>query len=528
MNIKSIEINEQFKHAIDLMENTDKNVFITGKAGTGKSTLLEYFRDITRKKVVVLAPTGVAALNIHGETIHSFFRFKPDVTIPNIKKLSSKSAKIYKKLDVIVIDEISMVRADLLDCVDEFMRLNGKKSNLPFGGVQMVFIGDLYQLPPVVTTKEKKIFSEHYKSPYFFDSNVFKNLNVEFIELEKVYRQKDTMFIDLLNQIRNNTITDEGLLMLNRRVNPSPGQKPEDFVVYLTTLNKMAYDINNNFLEKLHGKVYKWTALIEGDFDKNSFPTDYELTVKKGAQVMMLNNDSRGRWVNGSIGKVVDISYDKKSGIDVIVVKFQDGNEEEIVPFTWEIFHFYYNEETKTIESEVVGKFTQYPLKLAWAVTIHKSQGKTFDKVIIDVGRGTFAGGQVYVALSRCTSFDGIILKKPIKKEHIFLDSRIVSFLTKFQYKISEKVLPLKQKIEIIKNAIDGGYSLEIVYLKPNDEKSRRIIKPHYVGEHFFQGKPFIGVSAYCEKRKEERVFRIDRILQMEIINNSNAIVKQS
>ncbi|MCX7994525.1 MAG: AAA family ATPase [candidate division WOR-3 bacterium] len=514
----NIEINEEFVQALELMENSDKNVFITGKAGTGKSTLLEYFRHTTRKRIVVLAPTGVAALNVRGETIHSFFRFKPDVTIHTIARLKPKDIKIYKALDAIVIDEISMVRADLLDCVDYFLRLNGRDAHKPFGGTQMIFIGDLYQLPPVVTSKEKKLFSEHYESAYFFDAKVFKNLQVEFIELEKVYRQKDVDFIELLNRIRNNTVTDDDIRVLNSRVGAALEKGEDDFVVHLTTLNEMAYRINNEYLEKLPGKAYQWSADIEGEFDQNSFPTDYILTIKPGAQIMMLNNDPMGRWMNGSIGRVLNVRQSRKAGCDIITVQFQEGNIEYVTPFTWEVFHFYYNEKTKMIESETVGRFTQYPLKLAWAVTIHKSQGKTFNKVIIDVGRGTFAGGQVYVALSRCTSFEGISLVKPIKKRHIFTDKKIVEFLTNFQYKLSEKEIPLQKKIEIIKDAIARSCSLEIVYLKPNDEKSKRIIRPFEIGEYDFQNKRFLGIRAYCDKRKEERTFRIDRILNLKMV----------
>jgi len=518
MDFSKIELNEEFKRALELMENTNKNVFITGKAGTGKSTLLEYFRDTTQKKIVVLAPTGVAALNVHGETIHSFFGFKPDVTIDKIEKIPPKDTKIYKELDTIVIDEISMVRADLLDCVDKFLRLNGKNVNEPFGGIQMIFIGDLYQLPPVVTANEKKIFTEHYESPYFFDSNVFKDISLEFVELEKVYRQKDEKFIELLNQIRNNTITEENLNLLNSRVGAEFHHNKDEFVVYLTTLNEMAYKINNEYLNRLPGKLYQWIAEIQGEFDRNSLPADYELNIKPGAQVMMLNNDPQGRWVNGSLGRVLKVRYSRKEECVVIDVQFQDGNKEYVKPFSWGLFHFMYNEETKKIETETVGSFTQYPLKLAWAVTIHKSQGKTFDKVIVDVGRGTFAGGQVYVALSRCTSFEGISLKKPIRKSHIFTDWRIVRFLTRYQYKIAEKEMSVDEKIKIINQALKENKRLEIIYLKPNDEKSRRVIMPIEVGEQNFQGKPFVGVRAYCEKRNEERVFRIDRILQMKIV----------
>ncbi len=512
----NIEFNEQFKKALDLMENTNQNVFVTGKAGTGKSTLLAYFREITKKKIVVLAPTGVAALNVQGETIHSFFKFKPDVTIQTIKKLKTTDARIYKELDTIVIDEISMVRADLLDCVDYFLKINGKNSSLPFGGIQMVFIGDLYQLPPVVTAKEKKIFSEHYPSAYFFDAKVFKNLAIKFVELEKVYRQKDEDFIALLNRIRNNSVTDEDLKVLNNRVGGQLLSEEANFVVYLTTINEKAYQINNEFLEKLPGKTFQWTAEVTGEFDRNSFPADPVLSIKKDAQVMMLNNDLKGRWVNGSLGRVVKVKYDKREGCDLIGIQLQDGSKVYVRPYTWEVFHFKYNEKTKTIESETIGVFTQYPMKLAWAITIHKSQGKTFDRVIIDVGRGTFAGGQVYVALSRCTSLEGISLVKPIKKQHIFTDWKIVKFLTNFQYQLSEKEISLERKIKIINDAIARNLVLEIVYLKPNDEKSRRGVMPIEIGEYYFQNRKFLGLKAFCKTRNEIRIFRIDRILKLE------------
>ena len=509
----NIELNEQFKRALDLLENTDKNVFITGKAGTGKSTLLNYFRSITKKKIVVLAPTGVAALNVNGETIHSFFGFKPNVTIENIKKLSPQKARIYKELETIIIDEISMVRADLLDCIDYFLRINVR--NKPFGGIQMVFIGDLYQLPPVVTSGEKELFTKRYNSQYFFDADVIRDLPLEFIELEKVYRQKDERFIQLLNEIRNNTISEESLALLNSRVGV---ELPEssDYIVYLTPLNATVDAINMEKLNLLKGRLYRWEAYIEGDFDKSSLPGDPILSLKKGAQVMMLNNDSKGRWVNGSIGKVVGISSGKGEDEDKIEVQFPDGRIEEVIPYTWEIFHYRYNEEKKLIESETIGSFTQYPLKLAWAVTIHKSQGKTFDRVIIDLERGVFAPGQVYVALSRCTSFEGIVLKKPVKKGHILLDKRIVEFLTRFQYKLSERDIPLEEKIRIINQAIKEKTPLSIVYLKPNDEKSRRIIQPYEVGEFSYNGKNFLGVYAYCYNRGGDRVFRVERILEIE------------
>ena len=511
----TIDLNEQFQRALDIMEHTNKSVFITGRAGTGKSTLLSYFRHVTKKKVVVLAPTGVAALNVKGQTIHSFFKFKPDVTLEKIKRLRRQSgnASIYKELEAIVIDEISMVRADLLDCVDMFLRLHGPKRNKPFGGIQMIFVGDLYQLPPVVKGDEKGIFSSAYETAYFFSAHVFDHLEPEFIELEKIYRQHDERFISLLNTIRNKSVTEEGLELLNQRYLPEYEPPLKDFYIHLTTTNELADRINNKQLEKLKGKAYIFKGTIQGEFGRGYLPTAIELRVKIGAQIMMLNNDADGRWVNGTIGKIIAIK-NEKSGEPVIAARLSSGEEVEITPYEWEIFRFFI--EDGQLQSEVIGTFTQYPIMLAWAVTIHKGQGKTFEKVIIDIGRGTFAHGQMYVALSRCTTLDGIILKKPIHKNHIWMDHKIVNFLTKYQYKKAEQVCSVDEKIAIIERAIQNKSALRIVYLKPNDEKSKRTIEPKEVGEMEYNNVKYIGLQAFCLKRNEDRVFRVDRILEIE------------
>lgn len=510
----TIELNDQFRHALEILENTDKNAFITGRAGTGKSTLLEYFRNTTEKNVVVLAPTGVAALNVKGQTIHSFFRFKPNITPERVKRLRSSrdSESVYHKLDIIVIDEISMVRADLLDCVDRFLRLNGPESDKPFGGIQMAFIGDLYQLPPVVTNNEKEVFQSLYETPYFYGARAFDSLEMEFVELEKIYRQSDKEFISLLNAIRNNSITAEGLEFLNQRYQPDFEPPPNDFYVYLTTTNKLAEEINSRRLAALKGSPYTFIGRIEGDFGQEYLPTKIDLQVKVGAQIMMLNNDTEGRWVNGTIGKIIDMSRNMK-GEDVIIAELAGGDEVEVTPFTWEIYRFFVD--GGQLQSETVGKFTQYPLMLAWAVTIHKGQGKTFDKVIIDIGSGTFAHGQMYVALSRCTTLGGIVLKRPAMKKHIWTNYQVMDFLTKYQYKKAEQSCPVDDKIEVIRKAIEKEATLEIVYLKPSDEKSTRVVKPEAVGEMEYRGKKYLGMQAFCLKRNEERVFRVDRILEI-------------
>ena len=524
----SIEINEQFKKAISIMEGSDKSVFITGKAGTGKSTLLHYFRKKTRKNIVVLAPTGVAALNVKGQTIHSFFNFKPDITLDKVKDIVPRNKDIYKKLDAIVIDEISMVRADLLDCVDTFLRRHGKRKNRPFGGIQMIFIGDLYQLPPIVTVKEREFFDDYYASPYFFDSMVFKGftspllettgfgIEMEFIELEKVYRQQDDLFLEVLNAIRNNTADWSHLEKLNTRYNPDFCIDGKDFYIYLATTNQLVDAINNERLTKLRGKTYTFKGQCDGDFNLKDMPTAKEIALKIGAQVMLLNNDPEGRWINGTIGRVSAIET-LDSDYDAVWVECPDGRMFDVVPYTWELFEFSFDKSTKRILSNVVGRFVQYPIKLAWAITIHKSQGMTFDNMIIDIGRGTFSHGQLYVALSRCTSLNGIILKKPLQKKHILMDRRVVEFLTKYQYMLSAKKNPRDERIRMIEMAIKENKSLEIVYLKTKDEKTRRSILPTYIGDMEYQGKKFTGVKAYCTLRGSERVFHLDRILEINV-----------
>ncbi len=423
----NIDINESFQKALDVMEHGTKSVFVTGRAGTGKSTLLEYFREHTKKKIVVLAPTGVAALNVRGQTIHSFFHFKPGVTPSTVKRRVDKEQKnIYEELHSIIIDEISMVRADLLDCVDRALRLNRNRPAEPFGGVQMIFIGDLYQLPPVVSSDEEEMINEYYGSPYFFSAQSLEDVEFETVELEKIYRQKDISFIKILNAVRDNSIGLSDLEKLNARHVPGYKHKTGDFSVYLAPTNRKVAEINEIELNRLAGTEFTYKAKTDGDFQENQSPTESKLRLKLGAQVMMLNNDVRGRWVNGSIGKIV--SRDKDFNGDILGVELNEGGVVQVEPFTWEIYNFFVNDSGQ-ITPEAVGSFRQYPLKLAWAVTIHKSQGKTFEKVVLDIDTGTFAHGQTYVALSRCTSLEGLTLAKKIEKRHIIMDRRVVEFM---------------------------------------------------------------------------------------------------
>jgi ATP-dependent DNA helicase PIF1 len=521
-SLPTIEINPQFRRALDLMDGTARHLFITGKAGTGKSTLLEHFRATTAKRIAVLAPTGVAALNVRGQTIHSFCGFKPDVTPDSVKKLPARKsvrAALVKALEAVVIDEVSMVRADLLDCVEKFLRLNGPRPGRRFGGVQMIFIGDLYQLPPVVSSAERDLFRLHYETPYFFSAQVFADagLAMELVELEKIYRQSDPGFIRILNAIRNNSVADEDLALLNARLDPAFVPPEGRFYVQLTSTNDLAAERNRERLDRLPGDSRTYEGFIEGEFERSSLPTDARLALKPGAQVMLLTNDPQGRWVNGTIGRIEDIAS-APGEEDAILVALADGGTVEIRPNIWELFRFTYDPEARAIVSEPVGAFTQYPLKLAWAITIHKSQGKTFDRVIIDIGRGTFAHGQVYVALSRCTTLPGIVLRKPIRREHIRMDWRVVRFLTRFQYAKSEERFSYADKLRMIEEAIDEARDIEVVYLKPDDTKSRRKIRPEAVETMEYGGRRFEGLRAYCYEREDLRTFRIERILEMTVL----------
>ena len=426
---QNLEFNDRFAVGFDRLENTTENIFITGQAGTGKSTLLQYFRGHSTKSLVVLAPTGAAAVNVGGQTIHSFFAFKPDITPETVTKirLRKNQIKLYKALDCLVIDEISMVRADLLDCMDAFLRIYGPDMNKPFGGVQLIAFGDLYQLPPVLTRTDAKIFREHYASPYFFDAKCFPSLNLKIIELKKIYRQKEKTFIELLGKIRHRTVTDADMALLNQRYDTGHQFDPDEFILHLTTTNAMADRINQAQMARLESTSAVSEGEVLGDFEQKFLPTQYLLELKEGAQVMLLNNDSQGRWINGTIGHIRALP--QEPGLDPVEVELENGVMVEVYPFTWEMYKFFFNEDTAAVESEEVGAFRQYPIRLAWAVTIHKAQGKTFERVIIDIGAGTFSHGQAYVALSRCRSLEGMFLRRPVAKRHILLDTRVVNFM---------------------------------------------------------------------------------------------------
>lgn len=418
--MSDLELTPEFENLLQLMEHSQRNLFITGNAGTGKSTLLKYFRQHTQKNVVVLAPTGIAAVNVGGQTIHSFFRLPPRFIRDLDVRRIPRHKKLFQTLDTVIIDEISMVRADLMDAIDMSLRMNRKCYDKPFGGVQVVAFGDLHQLSPVVNRESETLFKEKYAGPYFFDAKIAREGVFETHELSKVFRQSDPRFIELLNKVRTNSCSPTDLDILNDRL-LDPYETPEFEGVVLTSTNAGAAAINRQKLASLQRRSHTFDATVEGKFESGAFPNDEKLVLKEGAQVMLLKNDPGKKWVNGDLG-VIEAICDES--IFVII----NGKMREVKPVQWERVVYEYKEETESIEPETVGVFRQYPLKLAWAMTIHKSQGQTFDQVLIHLERGAFAHGQLYVALSRCRSLEGIQLLSPIKPRDIVFDPQIKRF----------------------------------------------------------------------------------------------------
>lgn len=423
-------LSHEFSGILDQLEYTDDHLFVTGKAGTGKSTLLQVFRSTTKKRVVVLAPTGIAALNVRGQTIHSFFGFPPRL-INRAEIEKRKFNKIYKNLDMIIIDEISMVRSDIIDNIDYFLRIN-RNINAPFGGVQMIFFGDLFQLPPVVSSPvEREYFRTTYCTQYFFSAKVITEIQLRMIELIHVYRQEERNFINLLDAIRTNSLDFDDFMYINQRHQATPAD--DDFYITLCSRNDIANRINEYELKAIESSVFEYQASVAGEFNPQLFPTEFKLVLKEGAQVMFVKNDLQKQYVNGTIGIVAELSH------DVIKVRVQDDIDgEKIIDVDkqeWEILKYESDiQKPANITTKVVGTFKQYPLKLAWAITIHKSQGKTFDRVIIDMGSGAFESGQTYVALSRCRTLEGIILKQPLRNRDIIVDERVTEYYEQIRY----------------------------------------------------------------------------------------------
>jgi len=439
----------QLKLAFDFAEYTNRHIFLTGKAGTGKTTFLHNFKNETSKNMIVVAPTGVAAINAGGVTIHSFFQmpfgphlpeiafgFSPQneifISRSNVQKINRTKIKIIQNLDILVIDEVSMVRADLLDGIDEVLRRFRDKTR-PFGGVQLLMIGDLQQLAPIVKNDELDLLKDYYDSLFFFGSRALKQTNYFSIELTHIFRQNDIHFINLLNRIRDNNVDDATLNELNQRYDPKFNNENNEGYITLTTHNSQAKQINQAKLNKISKKEFSFEASIEGEFPSHAFPTDPELIIKKGAQVMFIKNDhtSEKLFYNGKIGSVVKV-FD-----DIIYVQCPDNKIIEVEKVEWHNIKYSIDKEKQSIKETIIGTFKQYPLKLAWAITIHKSQGLTFEKAIIDAS-AAFAHGQVYVALSRCKTLDGIILISPLSKHCIKHNPEVLNFFRKIGNNTSE------------------------------------------------------------------------------------------
>lgn len=560
-----LETNPQIERAERALAHGDAHVLIMGRAGTGKSTLLRRFLEFADlKSTVVLAPTGVAALNVGGETIHRFLGLQAGATADDARERAAaaskqpKRAELYRRLTSIIIDEISMVRADLLDALDVFLReVRGR--DVAFGGVRLIAFGDLYQLPPVVAGKEEReLFKTFYTSPYFFDSQVFTQLRagvadaavtgfptpLDVIELTQVYRQRDPEFLNFLNKVRSRDLQADDLEFINARVvddvNDDHNEHHDDDHdnepheqeqrIHITVTNARAEQINAEHLAHLPGPSSTFHAHVSPDFPRTHEPTAIAFELRPGAQVMMLTNDPADRWVNGTLGTVVRIIHDDSSGYEddspEVVVRLETGATVRVEQYTWEAVGNAYDPAAGRIIRTSLGTFTQMPMRLAWAATIHKSQGKTFDRVTVDFERATFAHGQAYVALSRARTLGGVRLARPMKTSDVRLDRSVVKFLTGLQVQL-EKHRNLMDRLAaggtlesasiegVLADAILHGASLHMVYVKSDNTRTERVITPVQMGQMKFGRVVYDGLVAYCHTRGEQRSFRIDQIVSL-------------
>lgn len=453
-----ITLSAEQKALMDIMENSSQHLFITGRAGAGKSVLLRHFRENTAKRVVVAAPTGIAALNVKGQTLHSLFKLPPQLHYPGTLTPNNRLESLLRRIDTLVIDEISMVRADLLDAVDERLR-QAFNNNLPFGGIQLVMFGDVYQLPPVVDKDLVSYFEKEYQGYYFFNAQVWQKTEFKIYELSQVFRQKDPTFKGILNAVRDGSFVDEQLEQLNIRHGATV---PTEGTITLATTNNLVTLINQRQLDALPGKMYQYRALVTGQMKRGTFPTEEILQLKVGAQIVLLKNDKDGRWVNGTVGKIESL----EKGVMVSVNGISYPLEKE----TWEEIAYEYDPAAHKVKAEVVSSFTQYPIRLAWALTIHKSQGQTYESVALDLTTAAFAHGQMYVALSRCTSLEGLYLKMPVQRKDIIVDPKVIAFMSR-----RESIA-----IEVVEEVVAIAESIVAPVVTPEPQETVKPVEPAF------------------------------------------------